>query len=89
MKTPVSFRASVGPPGGYAGSSDSEIRASTATIRPRNPGNGRKAEEAPVGPHTRNPTLVFARHRAFPRVGDGRESGKAGSSATLSKGDDE
>ena len=53
---------SVGPPGGDAGSSEREIRASTATIRPTNSGSRRKAEEAPVGPHTRNPRLLFARY---------------------------
>ena len=62
MKTPLSFRASVGPPGGGAGSIEREICASTATIRPTNSGNRRKAKEAPVGPHTRNPRLAFARY---------------------------
>ena len=67
MKTPLSFRASVGPLGGDAGLSEREIRASTATIRPTNSGSRRKAEEAPLGPHTRKPRLVFARYRALSR----------------------
>ena len=61
MKTPLSFRASVGPPGGGAGSSEREVRTSTAMTRPTNSGKRGKAEEAPVGPHTRNPRLAFAR----------------------------
>ena len=89
MKTPLSFRASVGPSGGDAGSSEREIRAITATVRPTNPENGREAEEAPVGPHTRNPRLVFARYRALPRRETKTGAGKGGSSAKSSKGDDE
>ena len=90
MKTPLSFRGSFGPSGGDAGSSERELRASTATIRPTSLGNIRKAEEAPAGPHTRNPRLVGA--RTVPSAsasGDGDGSGKGGSSAKSSEGDDE
>ena len=52
MKAALSFRASFGPPGEYAGSSEREFRASTATIWPTNSENRRKAEEAAVGLHT-------------------------------------
>ena len=63
----LSFRASVGPSGKDACSSEREIHASTATTRPTNSKNRRKAEEAPVAAHTRNPRLVFARYRSIPR----------------------
>ena len=63
----LSFRAWVGPRGGDAGLSEVEIRANTGTNRPTNPGNRRKAEHAPVGPHTTNQRLVFARVQVLSR----------------------
>ena len=76
IKTPLRFRASVGPRGGDAGSSEMEIRAITATIPPTNSGNRRNAEEAPVGPHKKNPKLVFARYGALSRRRRRREPEK-------------
>ena len=49
IMAPLSFRASIGPSGGDAGSSEREIRASTATIRRQIPGTEGKRRRRQCG----------------------------------------
>ena len=74
---------------GDAGSSEREIRASTATNRPTNTGNRKKSDGGAGWAAHKKPKAGVRTTPSASASGDGGGSGKGGSSAKSSKGDDE